>query len=132
MDVRIEGLADTIKNTLSKLVEDAKIKSYLDGNKVVSTVGIDGVKVRIAEPHEPRKPRQKLPNVEVQKMKEVKKAFRDDLNISNLLVLLIRVKEELNRMNIKKVPMEKLALITRTVSEVSKELNVKLLEVRAR
>ena len=132
MDARVEGLADTIKNTLQKLSEDAKIKSYLDGNKVVSVVGIDGVRVRIAEPAKPRKQRQKLSEVEVTKMKEVKKAFKDDLNISNLLVLLIRIKEELNRVNIKKVPKEKMEIVTRTFAEVSKELGVKLLGVTER
>ena len=130
MDVRVEGLADTIKNMLQKLSEDAKIKSYLDGNKVVSVVGIDGVKVRIAEPAKPRKQRQKLSEVEVSKVKEVKKVFKDNLNISNLLVLLIRVREELNRMNVKKIPKEKLELVSRTVAEVSKELSTKLLEVK--
>ena len=130
MDERVQELADTIKNALQKLCQDAEIKSYMNGYKIVSVIGTDDVRTRIAEPHKPRQHRKTLSETEVKKMKEIKKNFKDNLDLSNLLILLIRVREELNKVNMKKVPKEKLEIVMRTVSEVSKELNTRLLEMK--
>ena len=130
MDARIEALADMIKSSLQKLTKDAEVKSYLDGYKVVSVMGVDEVKVRIAEPQKPRKVRKPISKEIVEKVKEVKKNFKDNLNVSNFLVLLVRVKEELNRMNVTKMSKEKRRFIALAIEDVFDNVNIKLLEAK--
>jgi len=122
-DARIEGLADLIKNRVVATTEEAKMSTYINGVKIVVTVGKDGVKTRIAEPIAKRvkKPSSVTPE-QRDAIKEVRKQLKGNLDIVNLLVLLVRVKEELKKIKISNLDKDKQVLVNKLTAEVGQLL----------
>jgi len=121
-DARIEGLADLFKNKILKTADEAKMVQYINGVKIVLTVGKDGVKIRIAEPIAKIKKPSKVTPEQRDAIKEVKKIMKGSLDVANLMVLLIRVKEELRKIKVKDLDKDKRVLVEKAADEVAQLL----------
>ena len=126
MDEKIVGLADSIKTGLEKMSKAAEIENYIGRYKVIAVVSGDGVSTRIAEPPKKRVIKKRLPEQDIKKIKEVRETVKNNLDTSVFVTLLMRIHEELKRINIDNLPDK----IRKMSEEVSKELSVKLLEAK--
>jgi len=131
MTTRTEGLADTLKNEVEKILAQKGVKECFDGNRIVLVVKVDGVSVKIAAPAL-KKPssRPRLTKLESAKIKEVKTTLKEHLDIAYLIVLLMRVKQELKKVVLSGLDANKKQMIKDIVLDVNKDLSTKLLEVK--
>jgi len=119
MDARLEGLATLLKQRTEKVVDEAKYKSYIDGDKVVLKVTKKGVDVSVVILKDaPKRKASTLTDEQKAQINEAKKLFKNNLDLLNLTVLLIRVKEEVRKINFKKVPADKLEMVKRLAYEI--------------
>ena len=131
MDARVEALADTLKNVVEKTAGEAAVKTYLDGNKVVLIVGIDGVRVRVVEPTVKKESKKKISPEVAEKLKAVKKALKSKLDVMNVVVLLVRINEELKKVDLSKLSEEEYRLVEGALVGIRDALmKTKLLEAR--
>lgn len=131
MTTRTEGLADTLKNEVEKILKQQGVKECFDGNKIVIVAKAEGVSVKIAAPAL-KKPRSapKLTKLESAKIKEVKMTLKEHLDVAYLVVLLMRVKQELKKVILSSLDANKKQMIKDIVLDVSRDLSTKLLEVK--
>lgn len=122
MDERIKGLADLLKNKVEKIAKEAEVEKYLGDNKVVLLVSKTEVKSKIAEPLVRSKKAPRIASEVLEKIRKAKKAFKGNLDIMNLVVLLVRVKEELKKIKFGSLDAERKKMIRVELEEVDAQI----------
>jgi len=116
MNAKLEGLARLLKTKVEKVSDEAKYKSYVGDDKILLNVTKKGVKVSISEKAKrPKRRVSPLTEEEKKNIREVKKALKGSLDLMNLVILLIRVKEEANKLNFKALPQDKKDIVQKAV-----------------
>jgi len=119
MDARLEGLATLLKQKTEKTAEEAKYKSFIDGDKVMLRVTKKGVVASVVEQKTQKKRKvSTLTDAEKAQMKEAKKLLEGNANLLNLAYLLIRVKEEIRKINFKSISSDKLDMVRKLAVDI--------------
>ena len=116
MSEKLEGLARLLKTKVEKVSDEAKYKSYIGDDKVFLNVTKKGIKAVVSlKSKRPKRKVSPLTEEEKKQIREVKKALKDNLNLMNLVILLIRVKEEASKVNFKSLPQDKKDIVQKAV-----------------
>jgi ABC-type Na+ efflux pump permease subunit len=118
MDARVEGLAELLKQKVEKTAAEAKFKTYIDKDRVIISVSEGGIKSAISEfKKRPKKKVSAVTEQQKEQIKKVRKNLKGNLDLMNLVILLVRVKEEMKRIDLKALSQEQMDTLKQTVTE---------------
>lgn len=109
MNKRLERLGLLLKQKVEEVVEEAKYKTFINDDKIALKVTRAGVDVSlIVQKDASKRKTNALTDEEKAQLRAAKKLMKENLDLWHLTVLLSTVKQEMGKIDFKKIPSEKL------------------------
>ena len=130
MNVKTEGLADTLKLEVEKVLRKDGVRECLDHNKIMIMVTEEVVKTKIVEPVvRTKKPPRLEPELQ-EKIKSARKILKGKADSLYLFTLLVSLQGELKKVNISKLDIESRQVIVPVLAGITSSLGKLMLGVK--
>ena len=100
MSIKTDGLAETLKYEVEKVLGQPGVRECIENNKIVITVSPDLVKTKVVEPIVRKKVPSRLEPDLQEKIKEARKVLKGNRHAMYLFTLLVSLKSELKKTKI--------------------------------
>jgi len=121
---KLNSLGNTLQGSIKRFLDKEDYGSLINDKTIKIIITAKDLKLRIVEPLPLSKKKTKISTPQqIEQMKAVKKMFKNNLDIMNIAVLLVRLDDELNRASLKSLEDDKRDMIVDRVSSVVDKLH---------